>query len=70
MLQPLSNAEAVPLPDDELDRDELNRIIYRPGPGKTIERLSGDYCLLATIWDQVQGRDATQRTETWCFSAT
>ncbi|MFP5321177.1 MAG: hypothetical protein ACLGIC_04940 [Acidimicrobiia bacterium] len=70
VLQPLSNDQAVPLPEDELERDELNRITYRPGPGKAIERLSGDYCVLATIWDQVQGREATQRTETWCFSAT
>ena len=55
---------------DEIERDELNRIIYRPGPGRAIERLSGDYCLVATIWDRVEGREQTQRVENWCFSAT
>jgi len=70
VLQPQSNAPAVPLTDDDLERDELNRITFRPAPGKVVERLSGDYCLLATIWDQVEGREATQRTEAWCFSAT
>lgn len=65
------NGVATTLPADELDRDAaLNRITYQPGPGKAIERLSGDYCLVATIWDQVEGRERTQRVENWCFSAT
>ena len=65
------NGVATSLPDDELERDAaLNRITYQPGPGKAIERLSGDYCLVATIWDQVEGREQTQRVENWCFSAT
>jgi hypothetical protein len=64
------NGVATTLPDDEIERDELNRIIYRPGPGRAIERLSGDYCLVATIWDRVEGREQTQRVENWCFSAT
>lgn len=64
------NGQATTLPEDELERDELNRITYLPGPGRTVERLSGDYCLAATIWDQVEGREATQRTVNWCFSAT
>ena len=64
------NGQATTLPEDELERDELNRITYQPGPGRTVERLSGDYCLAATIWDQVEGREATQRTVNWCFSAT
>lgn len=62
--------EALTLPEDELERNELNQITYQPGPGRTIERLSGDYCLVATIWDQVEGREQTQRVENWCFSAT
>ena len=62
--------DAVTLPEDELLRDELNRILYQPGPDRAVERLSGEYCLAATIWDQVRGRDASQRVETWCFSAT
>jgi hypothetical protein len=62
--------EALTLPEDELERNELNQILYQPGPGRAVERLSGDYCLSATIWDQVRGRDASQRVETWCFSAT
>ena len=64
------NGVATTLPDDEVERDGLNRIIYQPGPDKAIERLSGEYCLVATIWDQVEGREQTQRVENWCFSAT
>jgi hypothetical protein len=65
------NGVATTLSPDELDRDAaLNRITYQPGPDKAIERLSGDYCLVATIWDQVEGREQTQRVENWCFSAT
>jgi hypothetical protein len=64
------NGVATTLPEDEIERDGLNRILYRPGPGKAIERFSGDYCLVATIWDRVEGRALTQRVENWCFSAT
>lgn len=65
------NGVATTLPADELERDSaLNRITYQPGPGRAIERLSGDYCLVATIWDRVEGREQTQRVENWCFSAT
>lgn len=70
LLQPQSNDAATVLPEDELERDELNRITYKPEEGKAVERLSGDYCLVATIWDQVEGREATERIESWCFSAT
>lgn len=64
------NGVATTLPEDEIEVDGLNRIIFQPGPDKAIERLSGDYCLVATIWDQVEGRERTQRVENWCFSAT
>jgi hypothetical protein len=64
------NGQATTLPEDELVRDELNRITYQPRPGRAIERLSGDYCIAATIWDRVEGRESTQRTVNWCFSAT
>lgn len=64
------NGQATTLPEDEVERDELNRITFQPGPGRAIERLSGDYCIAATIWDQVEGRESTQRTVNWCFSAT
>jgi len=64
------SGQAATIPEDELEVDELNRITYTPGEGKAIERLSGDYCIAATIWDQVEGRETTQRTESWCFSAT
>ncbi len=64
------NGVATTLPEDEIEVDGLNRITFQPGPGKAIERLSGDYCLVATIWDQVEGREQTQRVENWCFSAT
>ncbi|HEY1117230.1 MAG TPA: hypothetical protein VGE43_05970 [Acidimicrobiales bacterium] len=64
------NGVATTLPEDEIERDGLNRIVYQPAPGKSIERLSGEYCLVATIWDRVEGREQTQRVENWCFSAT
>jgi hypothetical protein len=64
------NGVATPLPDRELERDPRNRITYRPGPGRTVERLRGDYCIVATVWDQVDGRERTQRVENWCFTAT
>lgn len=64
------NGVATTIPDDEIVTDGLNRITFQPGPGKAIERLSGDYCLVATIWDRVEGREQTQRVENWCFSAT
>ena len=64
------NGSATTLTDDDVEVDGLNRIIFQPGPDKSIERLSGDYCLVATIWDQVEGREQTQRVENWCFSAT
>lgn len=65
------NGRAIRLPDDELEFvDELNQILYQPAEGKTVERLSGDYCIAATIWDQVRGREATERVENWCFNAT
>lgn len=64
------NGVATTLPEDEIEIDGLNRIIFQPGPGKAIERLSGDYCIVATIWDQVEGREQTQRVENWCFAAT
>jgi len=64
------NGQAATIPEDELEVDELNRITFTPREGGAIERLSGDYCIAATIWDQVEGRETTQRTENWCFSAT
>ncbi len=65
-----SNGPAITLPEDELDVvEELNQIFYQPLPGKSIERLDGGTnCVVATIWDQVAGRDASERTENWCFS--
>jgi len=62
--------EALTIPEDELLRDELNQIFFQPGPDMAVERLSGEYCVAATIWDHTRGRDASQRVETWCFSAT
>lgn len=64
------NGQAVQLPSDEVKVTALNELLYQPGEGKTVERLSGDYCVAATIWDQVRGREASERVETWCFAAT
>lgn len=70
VLQP-GSGDAIPLPDDEVEFTSLNQLIYEPGPGKTIERLpSGQVCVRATIWDQVRGRAASERVESWCFDVT
>lgn len=70
VLQPDSGG-AIPLPEDEVEFTSLNELIFEPGPGKTIERLpSGRVCVRATIWDQVRGRSATERVESWCFDVT
>lgn len=65
------SADAVPLPDDEVEVTELDELIFQPGEGKTFERLpTGRLCVEATIWDQVRGRSSTERVETWCFQVT
>ena len=70
VLQP-GSGDAIPLPDDEVEFTSLNQLIYQPGPGKAIERLpSGQVCVRATIWDQVRGRTASERVESWCFDVT
>lgn len=70
MLLPSSGA-AIPLPDDEVDKTPLNELVYVPAEGRTVERLpSGRSCVRATIWDQVEGRDASERVFSWCFDVT
>ena len=66
------NGSAVALPDDEVEVSPLNELVYRPAEGKTLEELPRGVrsCVLATIWDQVRGREASTRTETWCFYVT
>lgn len=69
-LLPASGA-AIPLPDDEVERTALNELIFVPGEGRVIERLpAGRNCVRATIWDQVEGRAATERLHDWCFDVT
>lgn len=66
-----SSGVAIPLPADEVRRTALNELIYVPGAGMTIERLpSGVNCMRATVWDQVRGREASERLESWCFDVT
>jgi hypothetical protein len=65
------NGSAVPLPPDEVQVTALNELVYQPAEGKAVERLpQGTSCVIATIWDQVRGRDASERSETWCFEVT
>ena len=66
------NGTAVRLPADEIDVTALNELIYQPAEGKTIERLpeGTTSCVLATIWDQVRGREATEKVDQWCFAVT
>lgn len=63
-----SDGVAIPLPNDQLERSALDELVFQPGPGKVLEAIpSGRTCVSALIWDQVQGRASTERTETWCF---
>ena len=66
------NGAAVPIPEDEVVVTALNELVFQPADGKVIERLpeGTTSCVLATIWDQVRGRDATETTEQWCFEIT
>ncbi len=67
-----ATGQVVTLPEGEVERvTELDQIFFQPGPGKVVERLpGGQNCISATIWDRVQGREASERTEVWCFSVT
>jgi hypothetical protein len=66
-----SSGAAIPLPDDEVEKTALNELVYVPEEGRTVERLpSGRSCVRATIWDQVEGRDASERVYSWCFDVT
>ncbi|MGK2927952.1 MAG: hypothetical protein ACSLFO_00060 [Acidimicrobiales bacterium] len=66
-----SSGAAIPLPADQIDVTPLNELIFVPGDGQAIDRLPpGRNCVRATIWDQVEGREATERLEAWCFDVT
>lgn len=65
----------IPLPESEIRHTDLNQFIYRvdrdPDEERAVERLpSGRNCVRYTIWDQVRGREASERTGSWCFSVT
>lgn len=66
------NGSPTPLPEDEVVVTALNQLIYVPAEGRAVERLpeGTTSCVLATIWDQVEGREATETTEQWCFAVT
>lgn len=66
------NGAALPLPEDEIEVTALNELVYVPDDGKALERLpeGTTSCVRATVWDRVEGREATEVTETWCFSVT
>lgn len=66
-----SSGSAIELPPDEVERTALNELVYVPDEGRTIERLpTGTNCVKATIWDQVEGRDSSERLHNWCFNVT
>lgn len=45
----------------------LNQVVFVPGAGKEIERLSpGRHCVTAVFWPQQSSRDAARRLP-WCF---
>lgn len=64
-----SDGVPIPIPNDQLERSALDELVFQPGPGKVLEAIpSGRTCVSARIWDQVQGRANTERTESWCFN--
>lgn len=63
--------DAIVVPDDQLAVTELDAVRFTPGPDQVIERLpSGPLCVRVTIWNQIEGRPATERVESWCFDVT
>lgn len=65
-----SDGDSVPLPASELIIvPELAQFFFEPADGAVVERLPGGVnCLRAVIWDLSRGREASERTERWCFS--
>lgn len=63
------NREPVPLPADEIEVTSLNQYVYLPDEGKAIESLpEGRNCIRYTAWSRIEGRDASEMTDEWCFS--
>lgn len=60
---------AIAIPADQTETTALNVVQFTPGPGQVVETLTqGENCVVATIWSLIQGRDATERVEQWCFT--
>ena len=59
----------VAIPDEELDISrELDRYVFSPGDGKTIEALDPQTnCASAVVFQLSAGSDSATRTERWCF---
>ena len=60
----------VEIPEDHLFRvPGLNKVTFRPGQGKVVERLLPDQnCVRVRYWQIVLGRNDAQ-FHTWCFFA-
>lgn len=65
-----SDAPSLALEEDELDfTPELDQYTWAPGDEKSLDRWPpGTNCVIATIWDQTQGRAGSERVVQWCFS--
>ena len=54
-------------PAPETGPDPLNRVFFRPGPGKAYEVFpTGRLCATAVIWPETIGPEQSQQVE-WCF---
>ena len=56
--------------EDGLIKDLGTGLIqFQPGPGRPVESLeSGRNCVLANVWDRIEGEQSTQAVS-WCFDA-
>ena len=54
-------------PAPESGPDPLNRVFFRPGPGKAYEVFpTGRLCATAVIWPETLGPEQSQQID-WCF---
>lgn len=64
--------DGIPIPPEQLEPDNgLNQLLFKPGPGKAIERLDPQQnCAEITYWQLAEGADLAEPPLRWCFRVT